>query len=203
MQWIGDDMTAGDNAVITIMDASSEAGVVDKLLKSPQVELNISSAEAVEKLLDDITWKPIHDRLMSYIKKGAVSGGILIHPGTTFTKKLRGQHPYGNKGITPQDKHKVRTETCLALRLLNVTAELVLHERPVAVLMPTSSSDAVSLLALNEWKELGSKLISYTIGTVTVITNISTKPRTLSQLVAGFDLGVHRKSMQSSLPSSQ
>ena len=144
---------------------------------------------------------------MSYIKKGAVSGGILIHPGATFTKKLRGQHPYGSKGITPQDKHKVRTETCLALRLLNVTAELVLHKRPVAVLMPTSSSDAMSLMALNEWKELGSKLISYTIGTgphiVTVITNISTKPRTLSQLVAGFDLGVHRKSMQSSLPSSQ
>ena len=166
------------------------------------MEVDISSNEAVEKILDDITWKPIHERLMSYVTGGAVAGGIFIHHGTTFISRLRGHHPYGNKNITPQDKHAVRTETCLALRLLGITAELMLHNKPVAVLMPTSLNDQLNLMILSEWKELGNRMISYNIvsgsATTSVITNITSKPPTLSQLVAGFDLGVHRKSVQSS-----
>ena len=78
-----------------------------------------SEADTIMSILDEVMWRSFAEKLAIMTKEGKIRGSILMHVGTTFNKHFRFPDVYGSTSAAPKDKELVRTETCLALRLLH------------------------------------------------------------------------------------
>ena len=180
------------SAVVTVMPSSPIATLVNNGLTLDQIELDISEDAGVEKFIDDLTWEPIAAKLADAAQHGRIRGGILIHPGTTMNHRHRCHNIYGYKGLHRAKAHKVRTETCLAMRLLWFCWTFVQYAIPFASLVPAAmSSTAVSLIAFQEWSELRKYVNVYSLHHDNVqlefITNLRDNVKDIRDLLTLFN----------------
>ena len=110
---------------------------------------------AITHLLDDTAFEQFATKLEdNTLGQSQVSAVILMHHGTTMRNKYRGQHPYWNKALSQEDKLHVKTETCLALRLLRMVCILTTRGAPWLSAIPHQSyNDAVSITELPDFDE--------------------------------------------------
>ena len=182
------DLDSDEKAVITVMPKCHETSIVNQVLKGAQVEVNTDTQESVEKVLDDITWEPMCTKLVGYMKKAQVRAGVMIHPGLTFTRRLRGEDPYGNKDISPKLKHQVRTETCLAMRLLTLAWYFIYYAIPFILMVPGGdTSETLPLMILHEFDDLRkytrSVKLQHDKGQALTITNTITPKRSIAEVL--------------------
>ena len=94
---------------------------------------------------------------------------------------------------------EVRTETCLAIRMLSLAWYLVMYGIPFLVLVPIGQGTTLSLLILQEWASLGEKSlcmkVRYKGGTANAITNIRANVRNLDKLIALMAKGLKREEL--------
>ena len=184
-----DDLGDTEHAVLTVLPDGRIEKEINAKLTATQVDVNITEGDQVEKMLDDVTWNPIQDRLHNYLKSQRIKGALMVHPGTTFTSACRGTHPYGNKDLKHDVKHRTRTETCLAMRILTLAWYCIMYVIPFAVILPGYSNDpAASLHILREWDEIRSRTRQYTLkGYGAVITNMKQNHKSIKELIRAIE----------------
>ena len=184
-----DDLGDKEYAVLTVLPDGRIEQEINAKLSAAQIEVNITEWDQVEMMLDDVTWNPIRDRLHNYMKKQNIKGALMVHPGTTFTSACRSDHPYGDKGLQHDVKHRTMTETRLAMRILTLAWYCIMYVLPFAVILPGCSSDpAASLHILREWDEIRSRTRQYTLeGYGAVVTNMKQNHKSIKELITAIE----------------
>ena len=128
------------SACLTLLIDDPLANEVRKSLDKHDVEeLIIEGAhqQGIANLLDATAFEQFADKLeRGALGKSQVSAAVLMHHGTTLRRRFRGQHPYGNRDLAQEDKTHVKTETCLALRILRMISILTVMGASWLVAVP-------------------------------------------------------------------
>ena len=70
------------------------------------------------------------------LHKGAVAAAVLAHPGITFTSTCRGNDAYGGRDASIDLKKRIRIETALALRVLQLIQLFIVFAVPWMIIVP-------------------------------------------------------------------
>ena len=83
--------------------------------------LNLLKDDTMEKFLDESTWDSQRSSIEQAARDGRIGAAYMVHPGTTMNSTCRStKEPNGKKTIDHDMKQKTRTDTCLALRFLQL-----------------------------------------------------------------------------------
>ena len=122
-----------------------------------QTKIQCDDAGHEERVLDDITWQGMLDSLRKYLKLGSILAAVLMHPGRTLMKDCRGDDIYGGKNAGVDLKKRIRVETALALRLLQLIQLLFVFAVPWMLVVPMMDH-AVSILDLPDYGEVRGRI---------------------------------------------
>ena len=121
-------------------------------------EIHLSSDEATDRVLDEITWQAMMGKVAQSLTAGLVSMAILMHPGRTMTAALRGHNKYGDKVRNLSVNTSVRIETCLAMRTLQLIQLLFTYVVPWLMIMPMMGSDAIGVHELPDFDAIRDRI---------------------------------------------
>ena len=116
---------------------------------------DLSDHSTLEMFLDEATWDSRRSQIETAAACGSISAAYMVHPGTTMNATCRTlEEPYGRKANNHEMKKRVRIDTCLALRILQLIGIFTSCCIPWLLITPQVSSSTFSILNLPDFEEI-------------------------------------------------
>ena len=135
---------------VTIENAASvELEKALDLQDCDQSCINLSDAEQLEQFFDDALWTNALGKIKQLIIGRSIFAGFFMHFGLTFNDGFRNRsHPYGIRSGDHATNQQVRSETCLALRILQLITVFITALLPWTFIIPSSATSSFSISEL-------------------------------------------------------
>ena len=181
---------------VTIEGAANEE--LEKALDALSCDqscISLSHSEQLEQLFDDALWTRALDKIKQLIINGSVFAGFFMHFGLTFNSRFRNdKYPYGMRNKDNSMNQQIKSETCLALRILQLITVFITALLPWTFIIPSSTGSSFSMAGLPDYAEIKER---YFIRTLTIAGNryevISSQGFQESNVL---DLSVHISNMK-------
>ena len=155
---------------VTIEGAANEE--LEKALDAHSCDqscISLSHPEQLEQFFDDDIWTTALDKIKQLIINGSLFAGFFMHFGLTFNSSFRNDHyPYGIRSKDSSMNQQVRSETCLALRILQLITMFITALLPWTFIIPSSAGSSFSMADLSDYAEIKER---YFIRTLSIAGN--------------------------------